>query len=96
MNCKNNESHHPLQKSIGVDGRVVDWNSTFKARGQFHKAKRPKFLFQNAKIFMAFSMFNFIKALTPKFSKNIAKNDGVLKVQFHKTNLALKTPKWAT
>ena len=24
------------------------------------------------------------------------KNDGVSKVQFHKTNLALKMPKWAT
>ena len=26
----------------------------------------------------------------------MSKNDGVFKVQFHNTNLALKTPKWAT
>ena len=42
-------------------------------RGQLNKAKMPKFVLQNAKIFMAFSMFNFIKALTPKFSQHIAK-----------------------
>ena len=41
-------------------------------------------------------MFNFIKALMPKFSQHITKNDGVFKVQFHNTNLALKTLKWAT
>ena len=64
--------------------------------GRFHKAKTPKCVLQNAKIFKAFSMFNFITALTPKFSQHTAKNDGVFKVQFHNTNLALKTPKWAT
>ena len=40
-------------------------------------------------------MINFIKALMPKFS-HYAKNDSVFKLQFHSTNLALKTPKWAT
>ena len=30
----------------------------------------PKLVLQNAKIFKVFSMFNFIKALTPKFSQN--------------------------
>ena len=46
---------------------------TFKARGRFHKAKTPKFVLQNAKIFVAFSLFNFIKALTPKLSQQNAK-----------------------
>ena len=45
---------------------------------------------------MAFSLFNFIKALMPKFSQHNAKNDGVFKVQFHNKNLALKMPKWVT
>ena len=58
--------------------------------------KTPKFVIENAKIFKAFSMFNFIKALTPKFSQHNAKNDGIFKVQFHNTNLALKNPKWMT
>ena len=61
----------------------------FERRGRFHKAKMPKFVLQNAKIFKAFSMFNFIKTLTPE-------NDGVFKVQFPNTNLALKMPKLAT
>ena len=56
----------------------------------------PKFVLQNAKIFVAFSLFNFIKALTPKFSQHQPKNDDIFKVQFHNTNLALKTLKWAT
>ena len=43
-------------------------------RGQFYKTKLPKFVLQNAKIFLAFSMFNFIKALTPKFLRHNAKN----------------------
>ena len=41
-------------------------------------------------------MFNFIKVTMPKCSQHNAKNDGVFKVQFHNTNLALKTPKWET
>ena len=41
-------------------------------------------------------MFNFIIALTPKFSQNNAKNDGVFNVQFHNTNLAFETSKWVT
>ena len=45
---------------------------------------------------MAFLLFKFIKDLTPKFSHITPKNDGVFKVQFHNTNLALKMPKWAT
>ena len=32
----------------------------------------------------------------PQFSQNNAKNDGISKVQFHNTNLALKMPNWAT
>ena len=40
--------------------------------------------------------FLFIKALIPKCSQHNAKNDGVFNVQFYKTNLALKMPKWAT
>ena len=42
-------------------------------QGQFHKAKSPKFVLTNAKTFKAFSMFNFINALTPKFSQHITK-----------------------
>ena len=45
---------------------------------------------------MAFSLFNFIKALTPKFSQPNAKNVGVFKVQFYYMNFALKMPKLAT
>ena len=67
-----------------------------KNRGQFHKAQTPKFVIQNAKIFKAFTMFNFIKALMPKFSQHNDKNDGVFQVQFHNTNLALKIPTWVT
>ena len=44
-----------------------------ETRGQFQKAKTLKFVLQNVKIFMAFSLFNFIKALTPKFLKHNAK-----------------------
>ena len=40
---------------------------------QFHKAKPPNFVLQNAKIFIAFSLFNFIKPLMPKFSQHNAK-----------------------
>ena len=32
----------------------------------------------------------------PIFSQRNTKNDGVFNVQFYDTNLALKTPKWAT
>ena len=42
-------------------------------RGQFHKAQMPKFVLQNAKIFVAFLLYNFIKALTPKFLRHNAK-----------------------
>ena len=45
---------------------------------------------------MAFSMFNFIKALMPKFSQHKPKNDGAFKVQLYYTNVALKMPKWVT
>ena len=38
-------------------------------------------------------MLNFIKALTPKFLQHNAKKISVFKVQFHSTNLALKTSK---
>ena len=41
---------------------------------------------------MAFALFNFIKALTLKFSQLMAKNDGIFDVQFHNKNLALKMP----
>ena len=53
------------------DNRISQKHS--HSRGQFHKTNMPKFVIQNAKIFMAFSMFNFIKAFTPKFSQHIAK-----------------------
>ena len=45
---------------------------------------------------MPFSLFNFIKALMPKFSQHNAKNDDFFNVQFHNKNLALKMAKWAT
>ena len=45
---------------------------------------------------MEFSMFNFIKALTTKFSQLNAQKDWVFNVQFHNTFLALKIPKWVT
>ena len=45
------------------------------------------------KILLAFSLFNFIKALTHNI---MLKNDGVFKVQFYKTCLGLKMPKWMT
>ena len=32
----------------------------------------------------------------PKFSQHNPKNDSVVNVQFHNTNLALKMPKWET
>ena len=45
---------------------------------------------------MAFSLFNFIKALSQNFHNIMPKNDGVFKVQFANKNLALKMPKQAT
>ena len=39
---------------------ILDW-------GRFHKTQMPKFVLQNAKIFMVFSLFNFMKALTPNY-----------------------------
>ena len=53
--------------------KIVNIWKTGMPRGRFYKAKMPKFVFWNAKIFRAFSMFNFIKALTPKFSQNNTK-----------------------
>ena len=80
---------------LRADGWSPPWTCCYeKNRGRFHKAKMPKFVLQNTKILKAFSMFNFIKALTPKFSQHNAKKDGIFKVQFHNTNLALKMPKW--
>ena len=46
---------------------------TFRARGRFHKAKMPKFVLQNAKIFLVFSFFKFKKALTPKRATKVLK-----------------------
>ena len=54
------------QKNLMLCASLFTW-------GQFHKAKTTKFVLQNAEIYMAFSMFNFIKALMPKFSQHIAK-----------------------
>ena len=71
-------------------------NKENPTRGRFHKAQAPKFVLLNAKISKAFSMFNFLKAFTLKFSNLTSKNDGVLKVQFLNSNLPLKTPNWAT
>ena len=45
----------------------------YLTRGQFHKTQTPKFVLQNAKIFLAFSLFNFIKAVMPKFPQHNAK-----------------------
>ena len=45
----------------------------YLTRGQFHKAQTTKFVLQNTKIFVAVSLFNFIKALMPKFSQHNAK-----------------------
>ena len=63
-------------------------------RGWFHEAKMPKCVLQNAINISVFSLFNFIKAVTPKFLQHNTKNYDVFKVQFHFKNLPLKTPKW--
>ena len=56
-------------------------------RVNFIKPKCQKLCYKNTKIFMAFSLFNFIKALMPKFSPHYAKNDAIFKVQFNYRNL---------
>ena len=55
---------------------------------------QKKIIIINAKIVLVFSLFNFKKAITPKFLQHNAKNDGIFKVQFHKKKLALKIPNW--
>ena len=47
-------------------------------------------------MYTAFSIFNFIKALIPKFSQHNTKNDFFFNVHFHNMKLALKIPKLAT
>ena len=53
------------------------------------------FILQNAKIFRALSMFDFIKTLSPNFHNIMPTNDSLFNAQFHNTNLAFQTPKWA-
>ena len=62
----------------------------------FIKPNSQNLYIKNAKILMAFALFNFIKTLTPKIHNIVPKNDGTFNVKFYNTKLALKMPTGVT